>query len=259
MEDKFYDKILDQLIDEAIPIYLENELSNESEKETNVEEVEFSDIHNAKMKKLFKEMKATENRTKMLLVTKKIAVILVAVIAIMTVYVGTVQAWKKKVINFIMQNNSNNYMSISFGEKSGDEELENKESGDAIIDEENGESEPLIVDNIQFLYVPEGFEYEDNRENGTLEYWDFINEELVLFISLKKEKITEIDKFVDLEKVDSKNLTYGDKEVFRMKKENDRMGFVWHDEEYVYNVYSNMETEEEVLKFIDNIRILKKI
>lgn len=259
MEDKFYDKILDQLIDEAIPIYLENELSNESEKETNVEEVEFSDIHNAKMKKLFKEMKATENRTKMLLVTKKIAVILVAVIAIMTVYVGTVQAWKKKVINFIMQNNSNNYMSISFGEKSGDEELENKESGDAIIDEENGESEPLIVDNIQFLYVPEGFEYKNQNECNKLGYFDFQAQNSEKFILLKKEYITKIEKYLDIEKVDSENLIYGDKEVFRTNKESNRLGFVWYDEEYVYNVYSNMESEEEVLKFIDNIRILKKI
>ena len=62
MEKEFFDKILDQVIEEASTIYVEKEeLENTNNEEQNVE---FSELHKEKMKKLFKEVRRNENRRK---------------------------------------------------------------------------------------------------------------------------------------------------------------------------------------------------
>ena len=143
MDNKFFDKILEQIIDDATPIYLENN-NNQSEEEN---DINFSDMHKAKMKKLFNEVKAAEDRKKILFVTKKVAIILICTIVVSICLIGTVAAWRKEVIKFIMKNNSDNYMSISFGEDNGEK---SGDIEDVIIDEETN---TYVIDGIKFLYL----------------------------------------------------------------------------------------------------------
>ena len=246
MENKFLDNVLEQLIDDAATIYLENQ----KYEEINEEEINFSDTHNAKMKKLFKEVKASDNRKKILNISKKVAVILVWAIIIMGGLIGTVKAWREQAIKFIMKNNQDNYMNISFGEK-----LDDLESGDYI---KSGEESVIYeVDGIKFLYVPENFEYRYDKINDKFKYFSFENKEKNKFIMLKKENIEDIDKAVDIEKVCSEKLIFEDKEVFKVNKEDKRTFYIWYDENNSYSIGSNLEDEEEILKFIDNIKILK--
>lgn len=249
MDNKFFDKILEQIIDDATPIYLENE--QKQYKEEN--DINFSELHNAKMKKLFKEVKAQEDKKKILVVTKKVAIVLICTIVVSICLIGTVAAWRKEVIKFIMKNNADNYMSISFGE---DNDEKSGDMADTIIDEETN---TYIIDGIKFLYVPEGFEYKYEKTDSEFEYIGFkekINPKN--YIILKKEDISKLnDKSLDIERVYSENLTYGDKEVFKVKKDDGRLAFVWYDKDYLYSVVSNIEDENEIIKFIDNVRILK--
>ncbi len=250
MEDKFFDKILEQIIDESIPAYLEKEQSTNKELD---EDIKFSDTHIVKMNKLFKEVKRIEQRRKMVHLTKKFAIVILCIAVAFTCLVGSVEAWRKEVVKFIMKNNSDNYMSISFGETNENQDPLRENSGDI----NNTNDKTYTFDDIQFLYIPEGFEYVKNWNTLKFKLYNFMKNEK--FIRLKKEDILDVCKFVDIEEVSSETLVFEDKEVFKVEKNNNRIGYVWYDDVNIYNVYSNIENEDEILKFIENIKVLKKI
>lgn len=260
MEDKFLNEVLEKIIEDAAKMYVEGENENIDTKLKN-EKVEFSDVHNAKMKKLFKEIKNRENKKTAMCVAKRVAIIVLCVMLITAGLVGTVEAWRKEVIKFIMKSNDSNYMSISFGddEHSGEteESEEYGESGDISGDIIRKEDNTYIIDGIHFMYVPEGFEYTKTKENTKLQFYSFENAEK-LKIKLKKETINDIGKLVDIEEADNEKYTFEDKEVFKEMK-NSRVHYVWYIENVSYSVCSNIDNEKIILKFIENIKILKNI
>lgn len=262
MEDKFLNEVLEKIIEDAAKMYVEGENENIDTKLEN-EKVEFSDVHNAKMKKLFKEIKNRENKKTAMYVAKKVAIIVLCVMLITAGLVGTVEAWRKEVIKFIMKSNDNNYMSISFGDDNNSGETEeNREfeesgdvSGDVII---NKEDNTYIIDGIHFMYVPEGFEFVKKNESGKAQYYSFKKEEDNKLIKLKKETINNIGKLVDIEKTTSEKYEFEDKEVFKVMK-NNRVHYVWYINNVSYSICSDIEDEKTILKFIENIKILKNI
>lgn len=262
MEDKFLNEVLEKMIEDAAKMYVEEENENIDIKLEN-EKVEFSDVHNAKMKKLFKELKNRENKKTAMHVAKRVAIIVLCVMLITAGLVGTVEAWRKEVIKFIMKSNDNNYMSISFGDDNNSGETEeNREfeesgdvSGDVII---NKEDNTYIIDGIHFMYVTEGFEFVKKNESGKAQYYSFKKEEDNKLIKLKKETISDIGKLVDIEEASNEKYTFEDKEVFKVKK-GSRVYYVWNVENILYGVCSDIEDEKIILKFIENIKILKNI
>lgn len=262
MEDKFLNEVLEKIIEDAAKMYVEGENENIDTKLEN-EKVEFSDVHNAKMKKLFKEIKNRENKKTAMCVAKRVAIIVLCVMLITAGLVGTVEAWRKEVIKFIMKSNDNNYMSISFGDDNNSGETEeNREfeesgdvSGDVII---NKEDNTYIIDGIHFMYVPEGFEFVKKNESGKAQYYSFKKEEDNKLIKLKKETINNIGKLVDIEKTTSEKYEFEDKEVFKVMK-NNRVHYVWYINNVSYSICSDIEDEKTILKFIENIKILKNI
>ena len=177
--------------------------------------------------------------------------------------VGTVEAWRKEVIKFIMKSNDNNYMSISFGDDNNSGETEeNREfeesgdvSGDVII---NKEDNTYIIDGIHFTYVPEGFEFVQKNESAKMQYYSFKRDEDNKLIKLKKETINNIGKLVDIEKASNEKYEFEDKEVFKVKK-GIRTYYAWNIKDTLYCVCSDIEDEKIILKFIENIKILKNI
>ena len=261
MEDKFLNEVLEKMIEDAAKMYVEEENENVDIKLEN-EKVEFSDVHNAKMKKLFKEVKNRENKKTAMHVAKRVAIIVLCVMLITAGLVGTVEAWRKEVIKFIMKSNDNNYMSIFFGddEHSGEteENEEYGESGDISGDIIRKEDNTYIIDGIHFMYVPEGFEFVKKNESGKAQYYSFKKEEDNKLIKLKKETISDIGKLVDIEEASNEKYTFEDKEVFKVKK-GSRVYYVWNVENILYGVCSDIEDEKIILKFIENIKILKNI
>lgn len=260
MEDKFLNEVLEKIIEDAAKMYVEGENENIDTKLEN-EKVEFSDVHNAKMKKLFKEIKNRENKKTAMCVAKRVAIIVLCVMLITAGLVGTVEAWRKEVIKFIMKSNDNNYMSISFGDDNNSGETEEngkfEESGDISGDIIDKEDNTYIIDGIHFMYVPEGFEYTKTKENTKLQFYGFENNEK-LKIKMKRETISDIGKLIDIEEASNEKYTLEDKEVFKVKK-GSRVYYVWNVENILYGVCSDIEDEKIILKFIENIKILKNI
>lgn len=261
MEDKFLNEVLEKMIEDAAKMYVEEENENTDIKLEN-EKVEFSDVHNAKMKKLFKEVKNRENKKTAMCVAKRVAIIVLCVMLITAGLVGTVEAWRKEVIKFIMKSNDNNYMSISFGddEHSGEteESEEYGESGDISGDIIRKEDNTYIIDGIHFMYVPEGFEYTKTKENIKLQYYSFVNSSDGKNLKLKKESINDIGKLIDIEMASSEKYDFEDKEVFKVRK-NTRVYYIWNVKNILYSICSDIEDEKIILKFIENIKILKNI
>lgn len=260
MEDKFLNEVLEKMIEDAAKMYVEEENENIDIKLEN-EKVEFSDVHNAKMKKLFKELKNRENKKTAMHVAKRIAIIVLCVMLITAGFVGTVEAWRKEVIKFIMRSNDNNYMSISFGDDNNSGETEEngeyEESGDISGDIIYKEDNTYIIDGIHFMYVPEGFEFTqiDQKEK----YGYFILKDVHgIFLKFKRETVINIGKLVDIERTDSEKYEFEDKEVFKVMK-NSRIHYVWYIGNVSYSVCSNIEDEKIILEFIENIKILKNI
>ena len=248
MENKFIEKLLEEIIDEVTPIYVENDKNKNIEQE----EVNFSKEHEDAMKNMFKEMRANERRKKIIAVSKKVAGIIFGAIAISTILVGTVKAIKKNYYKFKMEKTNADYMRITFNEDDG-------MSGETDIKEESGDNIPFVADGIQFFYVPEGFEYKNDAIHYKMKSYYFINNSTNIFIGLKSEKIERIGKYLDDEEISGENLYFGDKIVYKMLKDDGRIGYTWFDEENSYSVYSNIESEETIFKFIDGIKILKNI
>lgn len=261
MEDKFLNEVLEKMIEDAAKMYVEEENENIDIKLEN-EKVEFSDVHNAKMKKLFKEVKNRENKKTAMHVAKRVAIIVLCVMLITAGLVGTVEAWRKEVIKFIMKSNDNNYMSISFGddEHSGEteESEEYGESGDISGDIIRKEDNTYIIDGIHFMYVPDGFEFVKKNEGGKAQYYSFKNNKENKLIKIKAETVNDIGKFVDIEETTSKKYEFEDKEVFKVMK-NNRVHYVWYIDNVSYSICSDIEDEKIILKFIENIKILKNI
>ncbi len=242
MDNQFFERMFENIIDESAPFYLQKE--ENKIKEIEVEEVNFSDLHKAKMEKLFKQVRMEERREKAFAVTRRMALIVLCAVITFSCLIGSVEAWRKEVIKFIMKQNPNNYMSIAFCDPSGDES-----SGET-------ETNSVEVDGIKFLYVPEGFEYEVANDDHLYGFYHFKNGKS--FITFKIEKISRKSLInVDLEDVHSEMLSLGNKEVFKTIKANNRIYYVWYDDMMAYSVLSNIEDEKEVLKFIENIKILK--
>lgn len=297
MKNEFLDEILEKTINEASQMYI-RENADITNAENEEETIQFSDVHNAKMKKLFREVKAKKQKKKLRRVLKSVAAVALITLMIMTGFVGTVKAWREEVIQFILKFSNNNYMSISFGENesasgekenfnneiennenSGDSKTiniaitsgDNKESvnnGDDDIYEESGENiireekielenNTFVVDDIQFLYVPVGFEYIKNKKIEGMEYYSFFDVKKNYVLKLKRETVSNIEKSVDIENSSGERYNFEDKEVFKIKKGN-RMHYLWYVGNDLYAVCSKIENEEEILKIIENIKILKK-
>lgn len=251
MEDKFLDEILEKMIEDSVNAYVDEEIEK-ANNQIKDEEIEFSDIHKAKMKKLFKEAKNRENKKAVAAIGKKIAIVVLCAMLITVGLVGTVDAWRREVIKFIMKSNDDNYMSITFGDDNNTEE-----SGDIENAEDSGDN-TFIIDDIHFMYVPEGFEFSKKDEGNKIQYYSFLRNNKKENLKLKKETINNTEKFIDIEKTSSEKYKFEDKEVFKVIK-SDRVHYVWYIGNASYSVCSNIENEEIILKFIENIKILKNI
>lgn len=77
------------------------------------------------------------------------------------------------------------------------------------------------------------------------------------FIQLKKTIFFgNFGKFSDIEKANGEKFIFEDKEVYRIVKDTGRIRYVWNDKWVFYEVSGSVE-EKTILKFIENIKILK--
>ena len=110
-----------------------------------------------------------------------------------------------------------------------------------------------VTENIQFLYLPEGFEKELEKVIPQYQYYKFANRPSYFWIRINKKTDYYFD--TDVEKTDNEKISLTDKEVFKRQKD-DLFNYFWKDETNFYEIESNF-SEGEMLKIIENIKILE--
>ena len=228
MSDKndIFEKVEDMMYAEAAEIAV----GVEDEKNTLIfDEFEFSKEHEEKMKKLFRREKRRGVIKRISKHSKGFAAGVVAVVVVSGVAVFSVEAWRTKVVNFVL-NDKTTHTEISFVEN----------------------SETVIAGDVYFKYIPEGFEVieEDVSRTST----DIIFHDGTTKIGYQKALIS-IEKSIDTENAIVKDVTINGMEGIVSKKDN-KIILVWHDEEYVYTITSSGEnrpiSEEEIIKIAQN-------
>ncbi len=236
---KFYDAILDDVLKQATSEVAENENTKEAPEAT------FSDLHNVKIECMIKDFEKKEKHTAFVAIARKVAIVLIAGIAVVGGLVMTVEAVKKKTNESWIQNHEEDYMSIHF-DQSTEEKIEEEEiNGNSYMDE-----------NIQILYLPEGFHIDKTKNNPTLLGYSFVNNGEKSF-TLRIELKDELNYDIDTEEASIISAFSEKSTIYKIEKKEDTLKFIWTIEDYLFEFATNL-SQEEALKIIENIRFLKK-
>lgn len=222
-DNKTLDKLFDEVIDEAAIIAAENLGQNLPEPE----KVEFSKEHERKMSKIFKKERNKLAFKKVVKYSKRIALLLIILGLISGITIFSVEAWRIKIMNFIVEMNQT-HSEINFG------------------DDDKGDT--YTSDEISFGYIPEGFKLESSDVNvksvnlifkGIESYFVFSMEDINSAISIDTENASV-----------KKNMISGKEAIYSTN--NNVNILVWHDEEFSYKLSGTID-EKEMMKIAENI------
>ena len=163
-------------------------------------------------------------------------------LAILGGLVVTVDAVKKKKEDANLHPKESEYMSIRFDEPFEEE-----------TDDEEETANQYITENIQFLYLPEGFELTKNEKVGVMSYYKFTDGQEDIWFRIYPRENLLID--TDLEEANIEKIELKDRTIFKRVKQGKTIGYVWNDEDCSYMVSSTIDVKN-TLKFVENIKIL---
>lgn len=248
MKKETYDENFNHIVDEAINEYVKKEQIEQDKNST--EKVEYSEIHNQKMKELFEEARKKE-KSKILSRTIKYAVAVIAVLAILIIsFSGPVQiAFKEKFGDFFISNKSEYSWIVSANEDdiyildfiSGDEEMNAK---------------------ITFLdYLPNGYKMTIVEDNWRSKIIELNKNEIIINIKIAKSSLNRaLDDIINSDEIDNKEvISINDIDILRYIL-NNSTAYTWEKDDVVYLVYGNADKDiiENIIKGI-NYKEIKKI
>ncbi len=217
-ENKTFDKLIDQLIHDAANISADNLGQNLPEPEP----VEFSEKHNLAMKKLFKQERRKIIIRKMIRNSKKVAILLLVLVLTASISIFSVQAWRVKFLNFIM----------NIGQTNSDIQFWN----------DNGSGDTYSSDDVTLGYIPEDFKFVSSqaRMNGVSLLFQKDENSFAL-------QIQPVDALlaVDTEKAEMEKIIINGKEALYSSNNNTNL-LVWHDDIYSYLLSGNISKSEMV-------------
>lgn len=222
---KTLDKILDDIIEEAAIIAAENLGENMPEPE----KVEFSKEHEEKMQNIFRKERNKLLFKKISKYSKRVAIFFIAFVIVSGVTIFSVEAWRIKIMNFIIEMNQT-HSEIRFSEEIT--------KGNAYKSNE-----------ITLGYIPEGFELERRDVNvGGID---------LIFTRKENYFVFSMDDInskmgIDTENASVRKTTVNGREAFYSSNDNVNI-LVWHDEEFVYKLSGKIE-ENEMVKIAENIK-----
>ena len=193
------------------------------------EDVVFSKEHEDKMKKLFKKEKRKENRKKYFRYTQRVACILLAFVLISGVTLYSVEAWRIKFLNFVLEINEPN-SDINF-----------REIGGMYYSD----------DNIILHYIPVGFNVVKSHVANGRVYVKFESEDSYFGITANN---IDGNFTIDTENATVDRFKINKSEAVYSSNENVNI-LVWHDEENAYRITGNI-LKEEMIKIAENTEIL---
>ena len=222
---KTLDKIFDDIIAEATSIAAENLGRNMPEPEA----IKFSKEHEEAMQKLFRKERKKLFYKKISKYSKRAAVFLLAVIIMSGITVFSVEAWRVKVMNFVVEM-SQTHSEINFSEDST--------KGDSYTSDE-----------ITLGYIPKGFKLEKRDAKGNMVSLIFKREKdyFIFYMS----KITG-SMGIDTENASVKKIQIDGQEALFSSNKNANI-LVWNDKEHSYSLSGTVE-ENEMVKIVENIK-----
>ncbi len=222
---KAMDKILDEIIDEAASIAAENMGRNIPEPDS----VEFSREHEAAMRKIFRKERKKSFFKKVSKYSKRAAVVFLAVIIMSGIAVYSVEAWRIRVLNFVIEMRQT-HSEISFEE--------NDIKGDSYSSDE-----------ITLTYIPDGFTLEKRDIKENMLSLVFKGEEYYFIFSMSDTTSTI---GIDTENASVKKIKINGQDAFYSSNSNISF-LVWHDESCSYTLSGTLG-EREMVKVAESIK-----
>lgn len=193
-------------------------------------EIKFSAEHEAKMQKLFAAEYKRQRRKQLRAYASRAAVIFVAAVLAVGISVGSVEAWRVRVINFI-QDRTEEYTEIKFTES------------------------PVAsysVDGITLNYIPEGYRLVgDSSKPGEYTSLEFQNDESSDITFKCKQTSSRYTKKFDTENAVVTEFEYRGCDAVKSIKAEVQV-LVWYSSEKIYTLMCDIG-EEELMKIADNI------
>lgn len=226
------DKEFDQILKTAFSIAMAEESQNLKELNKSADFPEDSTL-DEKMARIFKKEKRLILKKKMIKYSKNAACILLALCVTSGVTIYGVESFRTKFMNFV------------FDEKTTHTEL-------SFVNEQ----EAVVVGNIKFNYLPEGFKLKEKEVSKTatkVSFFDGSTEILFHEITIKGRR------GIDTEDAEVEKITINDMEGIISEKD-DVLLLIWHDDQYLYKIMTSGKNEpikrEEIVKIAQNIRFL---
>jgi len=223
-DNKTLDKILDDIIDEAALIAAENLGKNMPESKI----IEFSTEHEVEMKRIFRKERNKLLFKKILKHSKRVAIFFLALVVLSSVTIFSVEAWRIKIMNFIIET-SQTHSEINFSE-------DNK--GDTYTSDE-----------ITLGYIPEGFKLEKSDVSRKSVNLIFKDEDNYFIFSMDD---INASMGIDTENASVKKIMINGQEAIYSSNNNVNI-LVWHDEDFSY-MLSGKIGEKEIMKIAENIK-----
>ena len=223
------DNALDSILKEVAP-EVEEELGEEIDFD-DLPEVEFSKKHIKNMDMLFKRYDDMQNAKKQKIVSRRVAIILLAVLIISTVFVFAVEAWRIKIFNAnINIKETHTYIDLK---------------------ESQTENNSYTLENIILEYIPNGLTFEKTVTNSGIFNILFTNEDKTRYFQI------DCDLIDSMLSIDSEDATMSEMlingQIAHFSFMDKYKIIVWNFEEYNYTLSGNLE-ENELIKIAENVK-----
>ena len=218
-----FDKMLDEYLDEAA-----KNAAGASYGEENDEDVEFSQMHEAKMERFFAAQRKKQSAKKYRRILKAAACVLLAVAVGSGVTIFSVDALRTRFLNFVFVPSKPN-TDYNFGDYA-----------------QNRYSDSDITLN----YIPEGFKLADKVKSSESIDLLFKNDEKSYFY-FNVNDIT-VQSSIDTENATVENITVNGYDGVYISNDNIN-ALVWHDNRYSYDIIGNI-SKENIIKIAKNLK-----
>ena len=217
-----FDKMLDEYLDEAA-----KNAAGATYGEENDENVEFSQMHEAKMERFFAAQRKKQSAKKYRRILKAAACVLLAVAVGSGVTIFSVDALRTRFLNFVFVPSKPN-TDYNFGDYA-----------------QNRYSDSDITLN----YIPEGFKLADKTKSDNYITLLFKNSQQYFYVTI--DEITSQGS-VDTENGTVENTTINGHEAIYTSNKNINT-ILWHDNRNVYSVIGNI-SKENIIKTAKNLK-----
>ncbi|MCH5209334.1 MAG: DUF4367 domain-containing protein [Oscillospiraceae bacterium] len=222
--DSSFDEVFDMLLTEAA-IQADKNIGTKLQEPENII---FSEEHEQKMRKLFRDEQRKLFKKKFVRYLMRCACILLIVVVVVSVSVFSVNAWRAKFLNFIMKSEEPN-TNYHF---------------------DDGEAGFYSDDDINIGYIPNGFIQLDNMQLNENIFLLFKNQEQYFILTIQN---ADTISNVDTEGAFVEELTLSDKDVIFINKDSVKT-LIWGDEQHSYMLYGNIE-KNELIKIAKSVLI----